>query len=234
MTIQDMHYDFKKKLNKLDSQQNRNLLTPEIDWTLNEAYEIYVKLIAQPRQKTYLGFEINQRSIDDIRTIVVNNNCLNVVDNQVPLPTDYWHYVSGHALISKGDCKAVKAKFHPRQHDDTFEESSFYNSNFEWRSINGLFTKDGIKTFDDGTFTVDTLCIDYIQKLDYIHNAQSFRNGTYKLPSGVVLTGTVNCPLPSHTHREIVDIAVLLASGDIQSPGYELHMNKLKLNQILP
>jgi len=36
MTVKDMHYDFKKKLNKVDSQQNRNLLIPEIDWTHND------------------------------------------------------------------------------------------------------------------------------------------------------------------------------------------------------
>ena len=48
MTIQDMHYDFKKKLNKIDSQQNRNLLIPEIDWTLNEAQELFVKITAFP------------------------------------------------------------------------------------------------------------------------------------------------------------------------------------------
>ena len=46
-----MHYDFKKKLNKIDSQQKKNLLIPEIDWTLNEAQNLYVDIIAQPRFK---------------------------------------------------------------------------------------------------------------------------------------------------------------------------------------
>ncbi len=232
MTIKDMHYDFKKKYNKIDSQQNRNLLIPEIDWTLNEAYELYVKMIAQPRTKSYLGFEVNQRSIDDIRTIVINNNCLNVVNNVVTLPIDYWHYVKGHADISKGTCLNVRAKFHVRQHDDDFENSPFDNSNFEWRTVNGLFYQNGIQVYTDGTFKVNKVCIDYIKKLTYIHNAEDFRGGTYKLPSGVTLTGSVNCELPEHTHREIVDIAVLLASGEIQSPGYELNINKLKLNQL--
>lgn len=232
MTIKDMHYDFKKKYNKVDSQQNRNLLIPEIDWTLNEAYELYVKMIAQPRTKSYLGFEVNQRSIDDIRTIVINGNCLDVVSNIATLPDDYWHHVKSYALISKGICLNVKAKFHIRQHDDDFENSPFDNSNFEWRTVNGLFYQDGIQVYTDGTFTVNKVCIDYIKKLKYIHNAEDFRGGTYKLPSGVVLTGSEDCELPEHTHREIVDIAVALASGEIQSPGYELNMNKLKFNQL--
>ena len=55
MTIQDMHYDFKKKLDKIDSQQNKNLLIPEIDWVLNEAQEMFVKIVAFPKKYEYLG-----------------------------------------------------------------------------------------------------------------------------------------------------------------------------------
>jgi hypothetical protein len=51
MTIKEMHYDFKRKFNKVDSQKNRNILVPEIDLYLNEAEEIFVKLIAEPRKR---------------------------------------------------------------------------------------------------------------------------------------------------------------------------------------
>ena len=32
MTIEEMHYDFKMKLNKLDSRQRRNFFVPEIEF----------------------------------------------------------------------------------------------------------------------------------------------------------------------------------------------------------
>ena len=233
MTIKDMHYDFKKKLNKIDSQQNRNLLIPEIDWSLNEAIEIFIKSIAEPRTKTYFGFELNQRSIDDIRTLVVNNQCLIVNNNIVTLPDNYLHFVKGEIIMSKNNCKNVKGKFKLRQHDDEFEDSPFDNSNFEWRTVNGVFFENGIKLYDDGTFTNEQLCISYIKKPLYIHNAEDFRNGSYKLPSGIILNGSVNCELPEHTHREIVDIAVMIATGELQIPDYEIKMNKLKLNQLM-
>lgn len=232
MTIKDMHYDFKKKLNKVDSQQNRNLLIPEIDWALNEALELYVKIIAQPRMKSYFGFEVNQRSIDDIRTLVVNNQCLNVINNVVALPPEYWHFIKGNITMSKDSCVNVKGTFHLRQHDDDFENSPFDKSSFEWRTVNGVFFDGGIKVYDDGTFTNNQLCISYIKKHPYIHNAQDFRTGTYKLPSGIVLTGTSSCVLPEHTHREIVDIAVLLVTGEIQGQDYQLKLQKLNLNQL--
>ncbi len=58
MNIKEMHYDFKQKLNKIDSQQYRNLRVPEIDWKINEAYEVFVKSIAEPRVNNHLGFDV--------------------------------------------------------------------------------------------------------------------------------------------------------------------------------
>lgn len=232
MTIKEMHYDFKKKLNKIDSQQYKNLLVPEIDWVLNEAQELFVKMVAKPRMRSYLGFEINQRTIDDIRTLVVNNQCLDVSNDTVTLPDDYWHYVRAEVEMSKGNCTGIKAKFHVRQHDDEFENSPFDKSSFEWRTVNGVFFENGIKLYTDGSFSNDRFCISYIKRPRYIHNAEDFRNGTYNLPSGTVLTGTVDSELPDHTHREIVDIAVLIATGEIQAPDYQTKQAKLNFNQL--
>ena len=76
MDIRSLQYDFKQKLNKVDSQQYRNLKIPEIDWKLNEAADIYIKTIVEPRKFNNLGFETSQRTIDDIRTIVKNNEII--------------------------------------------------------------------------------------------------------------------------------------------------------------
>lgn len=232
MTIKQMHYDFKKKLNKIDSQQYRNLLVPEIDWTLNEAQELFVKIVAKPRKNPSLGFELNQRTIDDIRTLVLNNQCLGVLNNVVELPDNYWHFIKADITMTKGNCNNVKARLHIRQHDDDFENSPFDKSSFEWRTVNGLFFDGGIKLHDDGTFTNNELCISYIKRPIYIHNAEDFRGGTYTIPGGATLTGFQDCELPEHTHREIVDIAVLIATGEIQAPDYQIKQAKLNLNQL--
>jgi hypothetical protein len=233
MTIDDMHYDFKIKLNKIDSQQNKNFLIPEIDWILNDALDNYIKMISNPRIKNNLGFEINQRTIDDLRPLVVNSFKIAVTDNIVILPTDYQHYIKGKVTMSKGDCKKVLSDyFFIRQHDDNFEESPFDNSSFEWRTVNGVFTEKGIKLHTDNTFVNNEFFISYIKKHPFIHNAKSYRGATYELPSGIVLTGSQNCILPEHTHREIVDLAVLIATGFIQGQDYNIKGEKLKLNHL--
>lgn len=234
MTIREMHYDFKKKFNKIDSQVNRNLLVPEIDWTLNEAEGIFVNLIAEPRLKNLLGFEKFQRTIDDIRSVVISDFPATVTNNIVALPSNYQYYVRGYATLTKGACPQTKGRLYIKQHDDKFEESPFDRSSYEWREINGLFIDTGIKLFTDGTFTVNGVNLSYIRKRAYMHNAQDFPGGTYNsLATGSPLTGSVNCELPEHTHREIVDIAVLLASGEVQTSDFQVKLSKLKLNQIV-
>lgn len=228
-----MHYDFKTKLNKIDSQQYRNLRIPEIDWKLNEAQELFVKLVANPRLKTNLGFETSQRNIDDIRTVVVRDYCSPVVNNVVTLPPDYWHFLSAETSMDKEDCIGFKGTIRVRQHDDEFENNPFYKSSFEWREVNALFYNEGIKLFDDGTFTNKEICLNYIKSLRYIHNAADFVGGNYNLPSGVNLAGSVSCELPNSTHREIVDIAVSLASNDLQNPDLQNKLQKLNLNNLL-
>lgn len=234
MTIKEMHYDFKKKFNKVDSQKNRNVLVPEIDWFLNEAEEIFIKLIAEPRGKSNLGFETSQRTTEDIKSIVVSKTIVpNPETKVVTLPVDYKYYIAGNCTITKEKCTNKKAKFFIVQHDDENEDSIFNESSFEWREVNAVFNSGGLQVFTDGTFTVNNVSITYIRKTLYMHNAEDFRVGGYIMPSGVALTGSVNCELPDHTHREIVDIAVMLASSEIQTSDYQVKLNKLNFNQII-
>ncbi len=232
MTIQEQHYDFKKKMNKIDSQQYKNLKVIEIDWVLREAEDIFIKMVAEPRKFNHLGFERNQRTRDDIRTIVVNESCSVVTNNIATLPVDYMFFLRGNVDMTKGPCAGVKGKVHVQQHDDSFEDSPFDRSSFGWREVNALFTEQGVKFYTDGPFTVDNFCLSYIRKPAYIHNASATANGQYMDLSGTLLTGSVNCELPEHTHREIVDIAVLITTGELQIPDYQVKQAKLKLNEI--
>ena len=232
-----MQYDIKFKLNKIDSEQYKNFRIPELDWAINEAEEIFVKSIAEPRTSNYLGFEINQRTIDDIRTIVVNDATIvpikiNNETYKVSLPQDYMFYISANVIISKEKCADRTARAILRQHDDRFEASPFDTSSFEWKEVNIRFYEDGIKLFTDGTFEIKEVKLNYIRKRKYIHNAQDFLpTSSYKLPSGIILTGTQNCELPEHTHREIVDIAVLILANNLDSPSYQFKQAKINLNQ---
>jgi len=239
MSVKNMHYDLKQKLNKLDGQKYRNLIIPEIDWKLNEAMRIFIQTIAEPRMRNSLGFEMNQRTIDDISTIVVNTTdsagvvptVFNSTSYKMPLPNDYLHYVGIDRIeASKGKCKKMlMEQVYIRQHNDNHESSPFDRSSFEWREVNCRFYSGGLRIFTDGTFSIDKVCMSYIRKPKYIHNAEDYRPGGYTLPDGTALTGYQDCELPQQVHAQIVDIAVLITSGDLQVPDFQTRQLKLKL-----
>jgi len=244
MTIKEMHYDLKQKLNKIDSQQYANLKVPEIDFKLNEALELYIKRVAEPRDpKSVFGFETTQRTIDDIRALVVNQNmsgntCLsatlydsNTGSYTVDIPQDYMFYISSHAIATKNSCLNKELRVRVKQHDDEFRYSPFDKSSFEWRFVNLTFFGNKLRIYTDGTFSINNLCLNYIKKHPYIHNAAGYPGGQYRhLGTNVMLTGTQDCLLAEHTHREIVDLAVLIISGDLESPNYQIKQNKLNID----
>lgn len=237
MNIREQHYDFKQKLNKVDSQKDRNLIIPEIDWKLNEATEVFVKMIAQPRLRSQLGFETTQRTIDDIRTIVVDQKpqdyivatAYDTTSFIVSPPVDYWYLAKIKILATKGDCTDVLLYDSKEvQHDDQSESSPFDKSSFEWRTSNYRFNKEGLRVFTDGSYTITKVGFEYIKRPVLVHNAQDYVNGTYNMLDGTVLTGFQNSDLPEGVHREIVDIAVMITAGDLNLPSYGLKQNKVK------
>lgn len=240
MTVREMHYDFKQKLGRIDSQENRDLKVPEIDWKLNEAQEIFIKMIAEPRAKSPYGFEVNTRTINDIRTIVVNQQDVDSLPAvpfdkssfTVTLPQDYWFLVNINILASRDKCiNILMYDSQCVQHDDKTESSPFNRSSFEWRVANYRFIDKGIRIFTDGTFTIVKVGFEYIRIPRIIHNAQDWTGGTYNTLGEVTLTGSQSCELPEGVHREIVDMAVLLAAGDLSLPDTQIKKQKISLTQ---
>jgi hypothetical protein len=237
--IEQIQYDLKRKLNKVDSQKYANLKIPVMDQVVNEATMFLVRSYDSPRKQKKLldlGFEGVQRTTDELYTLVKNDEVLatsviGTTNNYVAtIPTDYLYFKSAYALVSKGTCTNQKARCNVVQHDDEHEESPFDRSSFEWREVNIRWYRDGIKIFTDGTFTVQNLCLNYIKKPAFAHNAKDYLTGTYNLPGGIALTGSVNPELPEHLYGDIVDIAVLILTGELQMPDYTIKQQKLLLS----
>lgn len=228
-TVRNMHYDYKQKLNKVDSSQNRNFQVPEIDWKLNEAQLVFVKMIAEPKFNPF-GLESSQRSIDSIRPLIIENLKLTLtsVSSTVfsaALPQDYMIHLSSYGVCKKGTCTA-QIRTNIIQHDD--KETEFHSSNFEWRDLNIMFSGNAIMVKTDGTFTVEEVYMSYVKVPKFIHTAVDFIGSTYALPDGTVLTGYQECELPLDVHGEVVDLAVLITTGDLIST-YQLKQAKTQI-----
>lgn len=237
MNIKEMHYDFKMKINKVDSQQYRNLRVPEIDWKINEAIKLFTKIVAEPKSATRLGFELSQSLIDTVRTLVTDSANLVLVEEKTnfsvfTLPTDYFAYVSASEVeLEKGSCTVLAEKVIIRQHDDDFQSSEFDKSNFLWREVNARFFSRGLKVFSSEDFSVKSFEMDYIKIPLAVNNCESYPGGTYTTLAGNVLTTNVDCDLPTMCHGEVIDLAVAITIGDL-TPDYQIKKDKLNYNQL--
>jgi len=233
-----MHYDFKQKLNKLDSNAYRGMKIPEIDRKLNEGLQLFIALVAEPRIRNQMGVEISQRNIDDLSPIIVNDELLTGfsidagISKTYLLPNDYAYYLSADIIAEKGTCTGRKMDVTVVRHNDNTENLEFNKSSFEWGEINIRFYKDGIKVFLSD-FDITSFKLNYIKEHPYIHDAEDFSVSGYELPDGTELTEYQDCLLPARVHPEIVDLAVLLTTTDLNLPmSLKLKLNNLTIKQL--
>lgn len=205
-----MIYDFKQKLNAFDSSSNRGYQIPEIDWKLNAALRVLVNNVSSPRSNIQIGFEFNQRNIDDIRPLIARS-VRTVTDNFATLPRDYLREISTFAVATKGTC-TKKIRVYKVQFDDLWESDPFAVSSFEWEELNALQVDNGLE-LKPTDFTVSELHMDYLREHPYIHNAQGY-GGSYKLPDGTTLNGKQDCLFEDDFCSEIVDLAVFMTVND--------------------
>jgi hypothetical protein len=70
----------------------------------------------------------------------------------------------------------------------------------------------------------------YIRKPRLIYNAVEWDASTGYMLDGVQLKGSQDCELPETVHREVVDLAVFITSGDLTLPSFT--MKKFKVDMM--
>lgn len=255
MTVQELHYDFKLKLDKVDSQQKRNLKDWEVDWFLNDAIQVFLNQVVGGNNIRLTGFEGEQRRIDDVRTLVIKSPSslqpeltpLTINSNLYELPLaslnfDYYQLIRLRVDISKTGCSNKNIGVTQVQHDDLDEAllSPFNRPSFVWGDVLTVYgastnnTTEGSLFFYTDDFSVISVYPEYIKRPNRVWV------GTYNSLDDKYIIGvnppppqtTVECDLPETTHPRIVDLAVDIATGVIQSPNMlQYTQMKLKLNE---
>jgi len=258
MDVTEMHYEVKLKLNKIDSSDYENLTVPEIDWYLNEAQDIFIKQRYGISNNKRQGFETTQKRIDDLRKLVVKGIILPFTTSSADLnayeaclPDDYMFHIRSRADINKSGCKKKTGISTVQiQHDDldTVLQDPFYSPSFEWEEIPIVFMEgfpriikeDGtvipgcigkIIGYSDGSFRLIDLRLDYLRHPLRISWGSGVGTLSYNYPNGVTAGFNDSCELAEHTHHEIVDIAVMIASGDLDHPNLQSKILKTQLNE---
>ena len=219
MTVQEMHTSFLQGLQRVNANAYDFLTADEIDYWLNRAQERFIKdraFITGDVKR--VGFEGNQKRLDDIRTIVVQNytdtfNMTTVPEwRQVDLPADYLYLVNIRADIRKDNCGQVSvsspAAQVPVRVVDNAEVYFMQQNPFAKAQLNSplaTISEDDIQVYQDAeSYILEGITADYI-----------------RIPQNIDLSFGQDCELAGHTHQEIVDIAVKNILEAIESPRYQ-------------
>lgn len=255
MTVQEQHIDFKRKLNKVDSQNYRNFRPEEIDLYLNEGQDLFIKKRIGINNVYQTGFETTQKRIEDLRDIHVKWEEANIIPlvtavdstkfkfDLTDLDPDYLYLTRVSFLATKAGCDNRVISGIKVETDDlnSVLGSEFYSPSFEWEEVPYVYTGDFIYVYTDGTFAISELQIDYIKRPRRIVNASAviqtdlgtFPSGFgYLDPNGLALLADVDCELQSmYATSEIVDEAVRLAMIDLGDQRFQLSDLKTKINE---
>lgn len=233
-----MHYDFDLKIDKVDSLSKSDFNVAEKDWLLNEAQLVLIKTRYGIRNNDQLGFEGNQKRVDDLSSLVVkhplqpaltpltlSNGVLEVRLSDLVHP--YLFLIRAYA--SAQDCNdLITLKF--IQHDDL---NYLLDDPFNQPSKLEVPYNFGRSSADTGSsIYIYPGSVNITQVyFDYLKFPQRVNLGNYTFIDGTVVPQT-DSELPEHLHNEIVDVAVQIASGIIEHPQYvQLKTQKLFTNE---
>lgn len=230
-SIANMHQDFRMKMGFVDEQNYFDFTVPEVDWLLNNAYEVLVRRALFPmREPPFEG--LTQRAADDFSEALVE------VSAQPPdprtgfaIPDDYMYFVRGRVLSEKDRCR-ISGMLIPRAHQRAGDVSVVDDSDPMWEEVNVWF-REGRMVFDDYPEDWKLVQVDYVylRRIPYMHYAELI--GGYELPDGTVLTGRQDCPFKREVCIDIVDTAVLLGTQGLRSlPDINIKLQALKQKNI--
>lgn len=230
MTIQEMHYDFDLKIDRVASFSKEDFNVAEKDWLLNEGQWVYLKSHYGINNSKRAGFEATQKRIDDLSTLhikypVQDSITLTEHDGNIyeldlsDLDYDYLFLTRARVEILEDGCDPKVVSVREVESDDL---NSVLIDPFNQASIlNGIPANFGLNSSGNGSSIYlypGDLTLGKIYP-EYLRRPPRLSYGSYLYIDGVTYPQQ-NCILPDHTHPEIVDIAVEIASGIIEHPTY--------------
>lgn len=243
MNIKELHYDFKIKIDKVDSLKKRNFETHEIDWIINEAQLIFLKQRFGQTNFKVKGFETTNKRKTDLGNLHITSPMIQPglntqqVDSSIfsinlkDLKYPYFIITRLHGDIEKEGCVKKTHQVKPVTHDDLNEYliRSFYKPDFNWGRIlvtEGQSDIIGEKSLYlySGDFKINKVYIDYIKM------PRKVWFGNYDSLDGKYSIGSPEVSLEFHesVHSEIIDIAVAECSRIIENPDF-INLKSIKL-----
>lgn len=216
INVEELVYEFKLMINKVNRQDNVDIPVEDIIVYLNRAQMSWVKTKINPNNVYKVGYEAIEKRIDDLQVLKKSSVRLSTTKTNDPFyagfscaldsVADYMFYVGSICVAKKQDCKKNLTIDLVKQGDLTnmYLDANFSPS-FEWRTTLATLGDNKLYVYTDGEFTIEDVYLTYLRYPNSIDI-----EGYNKLDG--TLSQNVNCELPDYAKGDIVDLAVKFAA----------------------
>lgn len=220
---------FELEIDRLDNNIEKPT-TSDMEYWLMAGLDKFIKTRYSGINYKRMGFEQDQKRIDDLRTLVTNKNYQFTVfpeEYVVTLPSDYMLTLGETAIIySNNNCWPIGPNGQPRtKHVDVLEatieniDRQRQNSLSEYR-LHGtsarplrLYQGNEIHLYTDGNYNIKNYTLTYL-----------------RAPKRISLTVAPfdeYTDMPVSTHQEIVKLAAELYLENKANPRYQTYLNEV-------
>lgn len=214
-----LQFEFRRRLNRMDSKYRKDFQPDEIDSYLNEA-----KDIAYSKRLDLL--ETSPQVREELRPLEVKELCLECVPRGtspnsciVTLPDDYFRKSRYSATIYANEECGEKLAFVRIMSSDKLTEAlkdPQRDPSYEYEEVLMDEFDKGFIVFHNQKFEVRNICIDYFKKLVDIATPSLSTSKQYENSSGVLVTSDQGLIIDNPVFVNfMLDIAALSAGRDL-------------------
>jgi hypothetical protein len=219
--VEELIYEFKLNLNKMDRQDNVQVPLEDILVFLNQAQISWVKSKVGENNIFRDGYEGTRKRIDDLQVLKVNDASLTLQKTtdvlykgyKADLKTipDYMMYVMSHVGARKEDCKAGLTVDLIRQNDlSSLYLDANFSPSYEWRTTLATIGQDNIIVYTDDTFEIENLYLTYLRYPMPIDS-----EGYIKIDG--LDSSKQDCELPYYAKADILNLATKFAAQSVDN-----------------
>ena len=216
ISVQELIYEFKLNMNKVNRQDNVDIPVEDIVVYLNKAQLSWIKTKVNQNNVYKAGFDSIRKRIDDLQVLKRANvklttkktNDLLHIGYECPLSDapNYMFYLSSYVTAKKGKCVTTLQTDLIRNGELTTKYlNTSYGPSFEWRYTLVTLGNDNLAAYTDGTFEIDDVYLTYLR-----YPQQIDIKGYTKFDG----TDSINqdSELPEYAKSDLVDLATKFAA----------------------
>lgn len=214
---ENCHSEFRRRINRRNTEYSRRVGVADIDNYINEAYRFWVSAKVE-------NAEVDSAARNSLRQLEVKNKSLSLNCHKnfyvAAFPDNYFRTLHYSIYGKKEGCKDCPKLMLPRvvQSDDLVESllDPYRAPSFEYNEVLVDEAGDSLVIYTNNNFDIDAVYLSYYKKITLVACPKLTENRQYIGPSGDVIKDNVDFEISAtYDLDDIIDIAVLYFLRDV-------------------